>query len=342
MISGHGNNLYQYDKQVITADFSSNVAFNSHSAKILAFLSKNTECLCNYPDPLAAKLTQLIADHHGVSANRVVVTNGSTEAFYLLAHYLTNSHVGECRTAIATPSFAEYEDSCRLHSHDLTFFDLKELDSLTLSDINSVWIASPNNPNGYRWPMADICNFAAKNRECVIVLDRAYNDLSSDKEMVCELPDNIVLIESFTKLYGIPGLRLGYIVASSEIVDSLNEIRPPWSVNSLSLLAGEYIMSNLDSLQIDLDVLINESHYVQEAVDKIDGYRVLNSNCNFFLVEITNGGTAQELYDYLLKEHGMLIRNCSNFRGLGVNFFRVAVQHRSQNDKLISALAQWR
>ncbi len=342
MINGHGNNIYQYDGVSIEADFSSNIAFNNHSAQILRHLTTQMDSVKNYPDPMATRLTSLIARYHDTEESNVLVTNGSAEAFYLLAHYLTLSANRECRTAIATPAFAEYEDSCTLHKHQMSYFELCEFCALDTSNFDSVWLASPNNPNGLRISIADICSVANRNSSCKIVLDRAYNELSSEIEMCDSLPYNVILVQSFTKLYGIPGMRLGYIVAAPEIIASLGEMRPPWSINALGLVAGEYILTHLDELQIDIDELIGESQYLQNAIELINGFRVEKSNCNFFLVEITSGRCACELLQYLLEEHGLLIRDCSNFRGLGNNYFRIAAQERNYNDKLIQALQQWR
>ncbi len=342
MITGHGNNIYQCEKQQIKADFSSNIAFNNHSSQILSFLSGRMESLCNYPDPLAEKLTKMIAAHCCVDHNKVLVTNGSAEAFYMIAHYLSNAVDSKCRTAILTPSFAEYEDSCTLYKHEITYLNLADFHSLQTLNFDSLWLASPNNPDGRRLPIADIYSLAKKNRDCKIILDRAYNSLSSEEERSGEIPENVILVESFTKLYGIPGLRLGYVVADPKIIASLSTMRPPWSVNALSLLGGEYILSNLDDLQIDVEELIGESRYLQDAVASIEGFRLCRSNCNYFLVEITDGRSAADLYDYLLEEHGILIRNCSNFRGLEATYFRVAAQSRENNNKLIAALKQWR
>ncbi|MFI3303646.1 MAG: aminotransferase class I/II-fold pyridoxal phosphate-dependent enzyme [Rikenellaceae bacterium] len=338
MISGHGNNIYQFDRQSIKADFSSNIAFNNHSHLILSHLSENMDALCNYPDPMATSLTARLASTYGVTPEEILVTNGSAEAFYLVAHYLGEG----CRTAIVTPSFAEYEDSCRLHKHSISFIGFDELRSISLGDFDTLWLASPNNPDGKRIPIAQIEEIASKNRDCKIILDRAYNELSIDAERYCTLPSNVILIESFTKLYGVPGLRLGYIVASPEIIASLNTMRPPWSVNSLSLVAGEYILQHSEALQPDLRELIGESLYLQEAISLIGGYRVTPSGCNFFLVEMLNGRVAADLYRYLLEEHGLLIRDASNFRGLTPRHFRVAAQQRHLNDKLITALKEWR
>lgn len=339
MIKGHGNDIYQYDKGVVRADFSSNVAFNNRSKEILEYLGDHLDEVCNYPDPMATNLRAMVAEYHGVSADEVLITNGSAEAFYLVAHYL--SLRPSCRTAITTPSFSEYEDSCRLYNHDISFVELSDLTTTSLVEFDSVWLASPNNPDGYRVSIADILSMAHTNRECLILLDRAYNELSSGVEQCQEIPSNLVVVESFTKLYGLPGLRLGYVVASAEIISQLNAMRPPWSVNALSLVAGEYILSEGQRLRPDMQELIEESLYLQDRISRIGGYRVLPSTCNFFLVEIEDGRSASQLHSYLLQSYGLLIRDASNFRSLDDRYFRLSAQSRCYNDELINALQQW-
>ena len=150
MINGHGNNLYHYDKDKIKGDFSSNIAFNNHSDKILSFLKDRIEVVKNYPDPEATKLTKKIALHHNIQSENILVTNGSAEAFYVVAHYISRKANNRSRTLIFTPAFAEYEDSCALFEHQLSFTSTDNFHSEDFSAYDSVWIGSPNNPNGYR------------------------------------------------------------------------------------------------------------------------------------------------------------------------------------------------
>ncbi len=343
MINGHGNNIYQFQDHDIEADFSSNIAFNNHSDEILAHLGSSLSSLCNYPDPMASDLAAQVATANGVTTNEVLITNGSAEAFYLVAHYLASSKSERaCRTAITTPSFAEYEDSCNLYRHEISYLNLCEFNTFSIQELDSLWLGSPNNPDGYRVSLSDIFALASTNRECKIVLDRAYNELSTEVEEWGELAENVIIIESFTKLYGIPGLRLGYILAPAEVIKTLNTMRPPWSVNALSIEAGEYILSHADELHPDCETLIGESKYLQQAISQIEGFEVTPSACNFFLVRILGDQSAAELSQYLIHKHKLLIRDCANFRGLTASHFRVAAQQRGLNDKLISALQQWR
>ncbi len=340
MINGHGNNIYHFGVEAIEYDFSSNVAYNNRSQPILDHLKESMGQVCNYPDPEASKLSLMIAEHIDCDRDQILVTNGSAEAFYLIAQYFASR--GLVKSAIVTPSFAEYEDSCRAHGHILDYITFEELPTMDLSQYDTLWVGVPNNPDGTKIGCGLITKIANNYPNCTIIIDRAYNELSVNREDRWQLLDNIIIVDSFTKLYGIPGIRLGYIVAPQQIITSLSLVRPPWSVNSLSLVAGEYIMQHIDELHPDVEALITESKYLQYQISQIDGFRVTPSDCNFFLVEILGGEDAAELQQYLIEKHKILIRNCSNFRALTPRHFRVAAQERVACDKLIKALREWR
>lgn len=341
MIKGHGNNLYHFGEREIEFDFSSNVAFNNHSQQICDYLSGVMNSIGDYPDPEARELTEALAKQLLVSEDELLVTNGSAEAFYLIAHFMQRQ--GRVRTAVVVPSFAEYEDSCRVYGHEMDFIGFDELRGGDLSAYGSVWFGLPNNPDGVRVDCAEVRRLAERYAECYFVVDRAYNELSREVERSWDLPKNIIIVDSFTKLYGVPGLRLGYLIGAADVVAELSNIRPPWSVNSLSQLAGLYILEHYDELQIDRVELIGEAKYLQREIAKIDGFRVVPSECNFFVVEIEREGvTSEDLQRYLIENHGILIRDCSNFRTLTPQYFRVAAQPRTACDRLISALKQWR
>lgn len=325
MINGHGNNLYDYGE--IVADFSSNIAFNNQSSEIIAHLATRLDCITNYPDPSARALTSKLAVHHEVDTSQILVTNGSAEAFYLIAHLFQGG-----RTAICTPSFAEYEDACRLFNHSLTFHPIANLEQLNCNSFDTVWFGTPNNPDG---TLTDITKIGDNT---TFVVDRAYSDLTIDSsQIVNHTAPNLISTHSLTKAFAIPGLRLGYIIASADVITQLSAMRAPWGVNALSLAAGEYIIDNYDRLLPSIDELIGESQFLQKSLADISNIEVTASTCNFFLSRLKNG-TATELKERLVTEHGILIRDCSNFRGLDSSYFRVSAQTRDKNMALINAL----
>lgn len=347
MIEGHGNDRYRYGDR-IKIDFSSNIAYNNHSELIIKQLREQLSAIENYPDPTAQVLCQKIAKRYEIEPQSVMVCNGSAESFYLVAHYIARVRSTNDRSAkslVFTPSFAEYEDSCKVYDHQIEFADLRQFNEIEYSQFDSVWIGTPNNPDGFRVSIEEIERTAKLHPNCFFVVDRAYNDLSAscDKDTTNhEIPNNIILIHSLTKTFGIPGIRLGYIIANKGNIDELKALRPPWSVNALSLVAGEFVMDNYDRLSVDIEELLGESKRLQDELSKLEFLEVEPSDTNFFLCRIVIESRAEELHHYLVHNHGILIRNASNFRGLTPHHFRIAAQESSSNNTLIEALKQWR
>lgn len=333
MINGHGNNLQDYGDK-IKMDFSSNIAFNHSAEQIGNHLKKSMHLISNYPDPVAKELTQLLADHHHVSTSHILVTNGSAEAFYLIAHLFQGVN-----TAIYTPAFAEYEDACKLYNHKLSFHPLKEFDSETIAAYNTVWLGNPNNPDGTFLSRSKIDDYCQKSAHTHLIVDEAYTHLCSplSTSLRGHIHANLITVHSLTKAFAIPGLRLGYIIAHPSLITRLAEMRPPWTVNALALEAGCYIMKNYDRLHPSLTVLQEESVFLQKSLDAIDGIKVYPSLCNFFLCELADI-TASECKQILIDKYGILIRDASNFRGLTINHIRIAAQSHHVNLKLIDAL----
>ena len=363
MIHGHGNNLLAYGKN-IRLDFSSNIAFNNHCDSILEYLQNQLPSIKNYPDPAATHLTQRLAIHHAITPENVLVTNGSAEAFYLVAHFLTKA-----TTAICIPAFAEYEDACALHEHKLDFVNIKAFPHLDCAPYKSVWLGNPNNPDGVITPPEAIVEQCHRHPQTIFIIDQAYVQLtgvdnvdviphcsqasqaplgeaitqaapaqkSHTADSTTSLPENLIVIHSLTKEFGIPGLRLGYITASANTVSALSQMRPPWNVNALALAVGEFTLDNYASLLPDKDELLGESLFLQEALAKIQGINVLPSPCNFFLSRLALG-TAAELKQRLIDDYGILIRDASNFRSLTAGHFRVAPLRHEDNLALIRAM----
>ena len=347
MINGHGNNLYSYKEGVIKVDFSSNIAFNNKSDLIIEQLKGNLNSIKNYPDPCTVNLSVKIAEHHKLQQENVLVANGSAEAFYLVAHFLANNAAYStpstpCNTLIHTPAFAEYEDSCALYNHNLAFAPISTFAQGDFSNFRSVWLGLPNNPDGFITNFETVIEKCNKFASTFFVVDMAYNELCSSMQGERgELPKNLILINSLTKSFGVPGIRLGYILACKEVIEQLSNMRPPWSVNSLSISVGEYIMDNYNSLIFNKDELIGESIFLQKELGEINSIEVIPSGCNFILCRVCNGKSAAELKEFLVENFGILIRDASNFRGLSREYFRVAAQCRESNLQLIAALKEF-
>jgi threonine-phosphate decarboxylase len=337
MINGHGNDLHRYGG-LIKADFSSNIVPGGMSPKLMAHLCRCVAGCANYPEPDAGSLALHLAHHHGVAAGNVVVTNGSAEAFYLLAQLW----VGESST-IVIPSFAEYEDAARVHRHACTFLKSSELDESTRFSTKIVWIGNPNNPDGKVFSPQVIRQLCQNNPDSLIIVDEAYAGLCLDFQSVVPMIEelsNLVVVRSLTKVFAIAGLRLGYVLASKAICNRLMAIKMPWSVNSLALAAGGFVLEHYQELLPDVASLLSRSRQLQRQLSQSTQLEVFPSPCNYFLVRL-NMGIAGDLKQYLVDNHGILIRDASNFRGLDERYFRVAVQSDEENQKLMKGIKQW-
>lgn len=336
MLHGHGDDIYGYPE--IRANFSSNVWYGADLSGLRLHLQKASAALSSYPEPDAATLGRRLAAHRGIAPESVCVTNGATEAFYLIAQAFRGF-----TSVIAQPSFSEYGDACRIYAHRIIEVGQEELTAgkFALPEKALVWLCTPNNPDGRTTPPDVVEKLAAANPECTFVIDLAYEAFT--KQPLPEPTDKnrqLVFVCSMTKQYGIAGLRLGYIAAHPEVMRQIAAIRMPWSVNTLAIAAGNYILDHPQEFLLPLDGLLRETERFRDNIGKIEGVATEPTHCHFFTGRLTKGRAA-ELKEVLVRNHGLLIRDASNFRGYGEGAFRMATQQPEHNDLLTETIRQW-
>lgn len=323
MIEGHGDDLYRYEN--IKMNFSSNIYNGTDLSALEAYLSSRMAVVRSYPEPSAASLERMIACECGISPDEVLVTSGAVDAIYLIAQVYR--YEGTCR--IMQPTFREYEDACRV-------FGYQEREDGALC-----WLCNPNNPTGDVMAVEDVLALAERHR--LIFVDQSYEDytmapLIQPSDVVGR--DNIILLHSMTKRYAVPGLRLGYVTASASIINRLREQYRPWAINALSLEAGKWLVQRGETAIPDLSTYLAETQRLRAMLNKIDGIEAQQTQTNFFLCTIRQA-TAAELKEYLAREHGILIRDASNFTGLTTHHFRIAAQSPAENDALVAAIINY-
>lgn len=335
MLQGHGDDGYKYKNKII-ADFSTNVWYGGEPQGMKEYVFERWNNVNRYPEVMAESLCEKIANYHHVYANQILVNNGSTESIYLIAQLFAGK-----RTKILTPAFAEYEDACCIFDHRLSFLSWAE--SLDLPQLRSdlVFICNPNNPTGQTIP--DLEYWIKRNPACMFVVDEAFIDFTLNTESVISLINrfpNLIIMRSLTKAYAIPGLRLGYIVAQSEVIDQLTQIKQPWTVNAMASAAGEFIFDNYDRILLPIHQLLADKKYFTEELQKNESIEVLDSHTHFFLCKtlVRNAG---QLKEFLVEKHGLLIRDAGNFRNLTRQHFRIATLHPTHNNLLVNALNEW-
>lgn len=332
MIEGHGDDAYKY--KAIKINFSSNVYNHVDHSGLYQYLSRQMESIRTYPEPEPYSLEKVLAERFRLSSEEVCVTNGATEAIYLIAQTFRSQI-----SAILMPTFSEYADACRLHGHKVVpIYNLNCLPDRG----RLIWLCNPNNPTGEVREKEALTACIKQNRQRIFIIDQSYEFFTQKALLTAreaaEFP-NVILLHSMTKRFAVPGLRLGYITACKELLHEIRTQRMPWSVNQLAIEAGHYLLSS-SQCDIDISLLLKEKERLAQSLLSIGGMEIWPSDTHYMLVQLRMGKAAA-LKEYLATEQGILIRDASNFEGLNEHFFRIATQTPEENDKLVESIKKW-
>ncbi len=352
----HGGNIrevqdkYGLDKSTIL-DFSANINPFGPPQGVKEIIKKSIDALPNYPDSDCLELRQAIAAYRQIDPDNILVGNGSTELIHLVARVLAPK-----QALIPIPTFAEYEDAVRIAGGRCLFIKARSdkdfswsmetiLGRLEQADI--LFLCTPNSPTGYLMAGADIYNIihACKKHKIVLVIDETFLDFADGGEQrsfvnLAARASNIIVLRSFTKLYAIPGLRLGYLVGGKTLVKKIGRMQPPWMVNALAQAAGLEAIKDRSYAAQTVVKLNLEKKWLIAKISKTPGLLPYPSAANFILCRIaTKKIDSAALTDEMARK-GILIRDCSTYRGLNKHLIRVAVRTREKNARLISSLRE--
>ena len=331
-------------------DFSSNVNPLGPSEKALEAARKCFTEIPAYPDSNCNELRQAIASHFsGISKNNVVVGNGSTELIYLFAEaFLKKGEVA----LIPTPTFGEYESAVRKTGETAKFVKLDKNFNVDgsvyireMGGAKMVFLCNPNNPTSILIPNETLTGIVerALKQNSLVFLDEDFLEFV-EKEKTLSLVSkikhhpNLFILRSFTKIFGLTGLRVGYGIACEEIINVLSCAKIPWNVNCLAQAAAVAALKDEEHLRMTRDLIKKEKTQLLTELKQFRSFKVYPPDANFFFIDIRKSGlTATELTNKLLQQ-SILIRDCTSFRGLDQYYVRVAVKTRYENVRLIEAL----
>ena len=336
MTYGHGDDTYRYGDQ-IKINFSSNIYQRADLSELKQYLATRLDAIGNYPEPEPRALEALIAEKLEISPDMVMVTNGANEAIYLIAQLYRH-----WASVIPQPTYNEYADACRMFGHTISYDRNDELNILPEDRI--YWLCNPDNPTGNVLLKSLITHIICKHPRYLHVIDQSYANYTLQPMLQPkELLDcyNVMIIQSLSKKYCVPGLRLGYLTASPIIIERLRDIRQPWTVNALAIEAGKWLVEHDPKVLPDLNEYLEEAQRLKQALAEIEGLMVMDTQTHYMLVNI-DWATSLELKNWLIENHGILIRDASNFHSLDDHCFRVASQTPEENDALISAIKAYR
>lgn len=320
-------------------DFSSNILPFGPSPLVKSAIRQ--VALDRYPDRECRDLRQRIAELHSIDQQRILVGNGCSELIHLLASTLLGSsdHV-----LVVGPTFSEYGRATRFTSAtmhqcratvDSGFaVPVNEIASrLAAGSTTLVWICNPNNPTGKLLAAETILRWVKLYPRTLFIVDESYIEFSdSAASLVQADPPNLVVLRSMTKSMAIAGLRLGFLVASEQILGRLRERLVPWNVNSLAQAAGIAAINDRQYYSAAISRLAKAKDQFMSDL-KTRGYEPVSSDANYFLLPIDNASAVREG----LLSHGILVRDCASF-GTGEHI-RLAVRAPADNEKLIRLLS---
>jgi threonine-phosphate decarboxylase len=294
----------------------------------------------NYPDNRYPGFRKVAATSLKVKPENIVPGNGSSELIRLFAEAVIEP--GD-KVIIPFPTFSEYEFQCRLFGANIESVNYSDITNIRPGGCKAVFLCNPNNPTGSLIGREEVLKLAqkCKDSETFLFVDEAFIELSDPKESIAEFAvsnDFVVVLRSLTKIYAVPGLRIGFAVASSEFAGILNNIRIPWSLNCAALAVGEHLLKGHKGyIKRSLDLIRKERHWLSSCLGAIRGLKPYPSDTNFILVDICDFFiSSTEMTEMMLKQ-GIIIRDCASF-GLK-DHIRVAVRKRQENRKLIKALS---
>ena len=328
----HGGDIY---RNQIRLDFSVNTNPLGMPDSVREALHQAVEEAEHYPDIHAKELTKAVAERLRISEKRLVFGNGASELFHAVLHAVKPSKI-----LIPVPSFLGYEEAAKAMDCEVIFYEMKKEEKFSLTErildtldesISLVFLANPNNPVGNLVEPELIFKIAEKCRQCdiTLVLDECFMELTG-KEMthsffyqLDEFP-NVVVVRAFTKLYAIPGVRLGYLICEQTLAEKIRLQLPEWNLSVFAQRAGVAAIKEQEYVARAVVCMQTQRLFLCEEL-KAAGCNVFDSDADYLLFY-----SEKKLYELFL-QRGILIRDCSNFRGLQRGYYRIAVKSEEQN-----------
>lgn len=292
-----------------------------------------------YPDSGSELLRKELARHYSLSPENIIVGNGSDEVLDLAVKAFLNP--GE-EVVIPVPTFSMYESTVKLYNgrvvkHPLTDsfeYDIDGLLRKITSKTKIVFVCSPNNPTGSIISVNSLRRLL--ENDVIVILDEAYAEFAVETGLpLVREYENLLVLRTFSKAYGLAGLRVGYGVGNDKLIDYIFRVKPPFNVNLLAQCAAIQALRDKEHLDQTVARTIAGRKFLAERLRELDGVKVYPSQGNFILLEITNGASANKLAKELLKD-GVIVRSCESF-GLGDSFLRVSIGREEENKRFLNA-----
>ena len=340
----HGGKIPVKNSDHNIIDFSSNITPLGIPNSVKLIIKKNLDKIQFYPDPKSENVISSLEKYTHLSKSNIIVGNGAIEILYNFCFAFLSKTT---KVLIHVPTFQEYETAVKLSNCKISYFKSLNLSTNIDSFISQIpksgciFLCNPNNPTGELLSKKELLSIiiVAKKLKTIVFIDECFIELvpKSNESVISYVKkyDNLFILRSLTKSFGLPGLRIGYACGSKEIIKILQKIKIPWSVNSLAQDAANAVIKNTSYLKKSNIIIKKELKYLEDNIPILNGFECISSSTNFILIKIKYDST--KLQTKLLKNK-ILIRDCKNFRGLDNHYIRIAVKSHKDNVKLVKAL----
>lgn len=353
MIHGHGGDIYQLARELGCdpagiADMSSNVNPLGPPPELMDHLQAHLGCIKALPEAAAESMERLFAEQSRIDAEQVLAGNGTTQMIYDLPRALNMQEA-----LIVGPTYADYADSCRLGNVACRFAHARETDDFLvdvdrlreqIEPVDAVYICNPNNPTGRLIDgdvMRQLCREFPRQQ---FIVDESYLPFvehHTHHSLLKDRPPNALVLTSMSKIFRIPGLRVGFIAGAAETLQCLRRLAPPWSVNSLAQTAVRFLLTN-ESLSRDFTArtqafIAAERESMMDALAALSDLRLYPSRTSFFILRLPEPYRAAPVCRALSADR-ILIRDCTNFEGLSERFVRISLKTTDVNRQCVALL----
>ncbi len=296
-----------------------------------------------YPDPLQLDVKDAISKIKGVPIENTFLGNGSDEAIDLLFRAFCNP--GKDNVIILPPTYGMYEVSANINDVEVRKvnltpdfqLDLEKIAETIDANTKIIFICSPNNPTGNSLNRTDIETILA-NFKGLVVIDEAYINFAKQKTFIQELTEyaNLVVLQTFSKAWGLAALRLGMAFSSTHVIDILNKVKPPYNINQATQDLALVALQNIQQVNDWIKLTVSERERLGNALNRLENVeKVYPSDANFILVKIED---AHNIYNQLV-EQGIIVRDRSKVV-LCDDCLRITVGTIEENNQLLTALEQ--
>jgi len=297
-----------------------------------------------YPDPYQADLKKAISDVKKISEKHIFLGNGSDEPIDLIIRLFCNP--GKNNIIITPPTYGMYEVAAEINEVEIVRvplneeFELKPREILDQVSGNSrlLFLCSPNNPSGNSFRKDDI-KFLIREFPGIVVLDEAYIDFCPEKSLLHEIDkyENLIILQTFSKAWGLAGLRLGMAFTHPEIIQYLNKIKPPYNISQVTQQLAMTALKNVGKKESFVTKIMNEVAYLKDELKKYPVVqKIYPSDTNFLLVKFED---TSEVFQYLINQK-IIVRDRSNLE-LCEGTLRITAGTRTENEKFLNALNQY-